>query len=264
MTKKKLATLMVLAGLGALLGACGGGGGGSKSADELAVNCQASGDIDAGIFITKIGTEGLGDWEQCVGVAQTGPESMIARWTWAGVAYEDRPRSFVGLFAGSDGIDSTIPVLPARVNGLSRATVDYDIASTHTGRDQLAIRWWNVNAVGGGWSYQQVAQSVEVVLDDHDGPPVGDLWTFAERVTLSGLVFDVYSAPTRYGTAYVFHAAAPALGEHRVDILEFGSYMKAKGWMTGEEQLAFVDLIHGAWDGEGEVVVRQWRVDVRD
>jgi hypothetical protein len=88
--------------------------------------------------------------------------------------------------------------------------------------------------------------------------------TFVERATLSGLAFDVYQLVDRIATKVEFRAVAPALGEHRLDLLAFSAYMKAQGWMTGEEGLAFVQLQHRAWEGAGEVVVQQWRVDVDD
>jgi hypothetical protein len=255
-TKKCLAGLTSLC---ALLTACGGGS--QRSAEDLALDCNAS-EINVGMYIATT-ESGNGDWAQCLAMSQAGTESVMARWTWDDPGIDNQWDASVRLFAGSDGSGTTMPILPEPVNALTRATVDYDISSTRTGRDQLSIGWWNVYSTD-GWDSRSVAQTVSVVLvDDHADLP-DDTWTFVERATLSGLAFDVYQLVDRISTKVEFRAVTPALGEHRLDLLAFSAYMKAQGWMTGEEGLAFVQLQHRAWEGAGEVVVQQWRVDVDD
>lgn len=253
----KTHALAGLFGLSVLLAACGGGS--SRSADDLALDCDAS-EIQVDKYITTV-EAGNGEWAQCTGMAQAGSDSVMARWTWDDPGIDNQWDASVRIFAGSDGAETTMPALPERVNALSRAAVGYDISATRTGRDQLSIGWWNVYSTG-GWGPDSVAQTVSVVLDDHAGPPDGT-WTHVERVTLSGQTFDVYHQTDRIATHLEFRAVTPALGERGIDILAFSSYMKTKGWMTGEEGLAFVQLRHRAWEGAGEVVVREWQVDVR-
>jgi hypothetical protein len=199
-----------------------------------------------------------------VALATDAATAVKMRWTWQGGTSPDdlQPRGSLWMFAGSDGLDSSMPQLPARVNGASRALLQYDLTSASTGRSKLAVYWSVVDMVGVNWGWQSTQHSVNVVLDDTSGTPItGDL---VERTTIDGVAYDVYYAgPQRNGSTYnEFRPVTPLLGKGRLDILAFSSYMKGKGWMTGEEKLAFVQLSNQAWDGEGETVANTWYLQV--
>jgi hypothetical protein len=246
------------------LAACGGSD--SPSADELTLDCRAQATATVGAYTVNSGDNSSNDdWTQCVALAGDADSAVKMRWTWQGGTSPDdlQPRSQLSLFAGSDGLDSSMPELPAKLNGTSRALLQYDLNTTSSGRHILGVYWAAVETSGTQWSYQSTQHWANVIFDvNTDG--VVDFGDFVERATIDGVTYDVYfSGPARYGsTSTTFRPVTSILGKGRLDILAFSNYMKSKTWLTGEEKLAFVQLYNQAWEGQGEAAADTWLLQV--
>lgn len=245
-----------------VLAACGGSD--SPSAGNLALDCRAQATATVGAYTVTSGDGSSNDdWAQCVALASEEPAGVKMRWTWQGGSSPDGwPRGSLSLFAGSDGLESSMPELPARVNGASRALVTYDLASSSSGHSTLSLDWAVIEMLGNNWGWQSPQHAVNVILDDSSGlPSYGE---FVERATIDGVAFDVYhDGPNDHGSTWTgFRPVTSLLGKGHVDILALSQYMKTRAWITGEEKLAYLILENQAWDGEGETVANSWRLQV--
>ena len=155
-------------------------------------------------------------------------------------------------------------VLPARIASLSKLTSDYATTSTVTGKGQLAYDLWVVptdQAVSGFNAAPKVAE-IMVCLDPFGGYGLdrNPAW-YQEDATIAGKIWKVYRAENfAGGWRFLVFQAPESRPAGTIDFIPFLTYLRGKGWLTGQEYITSVELGVEPTEGAGTTVISRFSV----
>ncbi len=238
------------------------------TAADIPLNCQDLAKVDAGSFRAENNTWGKGTltgWSQCIGLQPNADETVAARWTWDWPNSGSNVKAYPEIIFGQKpGTTSTTDALPRQVDGLREVRIKYDVASTHTGSGNLAFDFWLTNTDNPtAWGVPPITTEIMIWLESYGSMAPGGSWK--EKTTIGGTPYSVYTAKNwGDGWDYVaFFRTKPQTGAGELDLVDFLTYMKTVGLITGEEYLASVEFGNEVAGGSGETSLKALSVTIR-
>jgi len=234
----------------------------------ITMNCDDQATAVNGAFRAENNTWGKGaltGWSQCVGLGSGPDGTLVGRWTWDWLNSGNNVKAYPEIvFGQKPGSSTTSPDLPIKINSVNYLVITYDITSTHTGSGNLAFDIWLTNTQNPAkWGVPPITHEIMIWLDHYGGLAPGGNWI--ETVNIDGANYSVYKAEN-WGDGWRYIAFVRPEGQPLAGTLNLGgllSYMKDKGFATGDEYVASIEIGNEVASGAGETILNKFSVSVR-
>lgn len=212
------------------------------------------------------GKGSLTDWSQYIRVISNRGGILAAQWNWSwpnsGSNVKSYPEVIYGQKPGSQS--STASSLPEKINRINAATMSYDIASNHIGSGNTAFDIWLTDTKNPTtFGVPPITHEIMIWLESYgDMHPAGSL---VEQTNIDGISYNIFVAEHfGPGWKYIAFQRVPShLGAGSINLVQFLSYLRSKGLITGEEYLASIEFGNEVISGAGETRLNSYSVSVQ-
>ena len=235
--------------------------------------CLPNTSLNAGIYWAENDTWGMGTtvgWTQCITAVITGINNVsnvapVTNWTWSWpVTSPNRvqayPSSAFGYFP--DGMTNTL--LPRQISGLTTASIDYNISSTHTGMGDTAFDIWLTNtATPTTFAAPPITNEVMIWLESFGNMSPGG--TFLGQAVIDNVTYNVWNNPNQgLGWNYTaFQRVVSQVGVGRINLLSFLTYMQNHGLVNSATYLSSVLIGNEVINGTGSTYLNSYSIAIQ-
>ena len=246
------------------------------SAGQFAMNCQDGAWLTSGSYAVENNQWGkggvTGSYSQCVGIGPVAADGSVpARWTWTWPSGPNEIKAYPGVvFGQKPGYASTSNSnLPRRLDQLSHATSSWSTRGTHTGTGQLTFDLW---LTSDPFRYPRfldtpITHEIMIAVEPYDGYGLNrnPAW-FVEEIVINGVRYRTYKAdnfgpPERKWRFLVFQMLTPMVSGS-LDLRPLFDYLKARGFIQGNEYLSSIEFGSEIVEGSGDVTVDSFKATV--
>jgi hypothetical protein len=240
----------------------------SSAISVIPMNCDDQGGAVKGVYRAENNTWGKGDlsgWSQCIGLGNNPGGTLVARWTWDWLDSGTNVKAYPEvIFGQKPGSSTSSPDMPEKINNVDELMITYDITSSHTGSGNTAFDIWLTNTQNPlKWGAPPITHEIMIWLDRYGGLAPGGSWV--ERVDIDGMTYSVYKGEN-YGDGWTYIAFVAKTfqpGAGTLNLRSFLSYLRDKGFVTGDEYIASIELGNEVVSGTGETMLNQYSVSIR-
>jgi hypothetical protein len=236
---------------------------------EVPLNCEVSSTTAAGDYMAENnswGRGGMAGWQQCMGAVPHASGGVSARWTWDWHNEGDQVKAYPEVvFGHKPGYPhSSTTQLPRQLRSLSHLQVDYDLVTEREGAGNMSIdTWLTSTTTPTTFAVPPITHEVMVWLEVYGPMYAGGKQV--DKVRINGTMYRVFVGE-KFGLGWRYVAFAPnspMQSKASVDMLAFFEYLKGKNLITGDEQVAAVNLGNEIISGAGETRLNHFAVTVK-
>ena len=246
------------------------------SAGQIALNCQDGAWLTSGSYAVENNQWGkggaTGSYSQCVGIGPVAADgSVSARWTWTWPSGPGEIKAYPEIvFGQKPGYPPTPNTnLPRRLDQISQATSSWSTRSTYTGTGQLTFDLW---LTSDPLRYPRfldtpITHEIMIAVEPYGGYGLNrNPGWFVEEIVINGVRYRTYKAdnfgpPERRWRFLVFQMLTPMVSGS-LDLRPLFDYLKARGFIQGNEYLSSIEFGSELVEGSGDVTVDSFKATV--